>query len=80
MLCIAKATSGSSLRGVGGKGTKKGTGACINKMTVRATGQEVLGFWVDTESTTVSLPQRKVDDLVEGLKAWPPGREMAAMR
>lgn len=32
---------------------------------------------MDTEAITVSLPQRKVGDLVE---AWPPGRKTAALR
>lgn len=32
----------------------------------------MLGFWVDTESMMISLPQWKADDFAEWLGAWLP--------
>ena len=34
--------------------------------------REVLGFWLDTEVLSISLPQRKVDGITERLAAWSP--------
>lgn len=45
-------------------------------------GNEIrkLGFCVDTESMTISLPQKKVDDLVEWLSEWPTERKITTVK
>ena len=44
------------------------------KVTDWAPQQEVLGFDLDTEKMTISLPARKVRELRELLEEWPTGR------
>ena len=45
-----------------------------------ATQQEVLGHDIDTESMTIALPARKVDELRARVAEWPPGRETATVK
>ena len=40
----------------------------------------VLGWLVDTEAGTISLPEQKVQDLRERLAEWPPHRKQATVR
>ena len=50
------------------------------KVTGWATQQEVLGYDIDTESMTIALPPRKVDDLRAQVAKWPVGRETATVK
>ena len=50
------------------------------KVTDWAPQQEVLGFDLDTEKMTISLPARKVKKLRELLEEWPAGRSTATVR
>lgn len=77
-MALSKSLAG--VGGVGGDGTKRGTGARAKKTASWETGQKVLRFWVDTKSMTVSLPQRKVDDLADQQRAWSTGRKADTMR
>ena len=45
-----------------------------------ATQQEVLGYDIDTESMTIALPARKVNNLRARVAEWPPEREMATVK
>ena len=40
----------------------------------------MLGYDVDTESMTIALPTRKVEELRARLADWPAGRQTAAVR
>ena len=50
------------------------------KVTGWATQQEVLGYDIDTESMSIALPTRKVDDLRARLAEWPAGRQTATVK
>ena len=50
------------------------------KVTGWATQQEVLGYGIGTESMTIALPARKVDDLYARVAEWPPERETATVK
>ncbi|CAN0532247.1 unnamed protein product, partial [Laminaria digitata] len=50
------------------------------KVTDWAPKQEVLGFDLDTERMTISLPARKINELHEMLEDWPPERRTATVR
>lgn len=51
-----------------------------NTVTGWATQQEVLGYDIDSEITTIALPTRKVDELHVRLAEWPAGRQTATAR
>lgn len=46
-------------------------------VTYWAPQQEVLGFKLDTEAMTISLPLRKLRDLQERSEEWPATRAIA---
>ena len=50
------------------------------KVTDWAPQQEVLGFDLDREKMTISLPARKVKELRKLLEEWPAGRSTATVR
>ena len=50
------------------------------KVTDWAPRQEVLGFDLDTERMTISLPGRKITELREMLQEWPEERSKATVR
>ena len=50
------------------------------KVTGWATQQEVLGYDIDTESMTIALAARKVDDLRARVAECPPERETATVK
>ena len=50
------------------------------KVTSWETRQEMLGYDIDTESMTIALPARKVDDLRARVAEWPPERETATVK
>ena len=51
-----------------------------HKVTDSAPQQEVLGFDLDRDKMTISLPVRKVKELRELLEEWPAGRSTATVR
>lgn len=79
-LDLSKSLAGVHFEVLGKRGSREQPVLASKTITAWATGYEVLGFWVDAESITISLPQRKVDDLVEWLRAWPPGIKTAMVR
>ena len=50
------------------------------KVTGWATQQEVLGYDIDTESMTITLPTWQVDDLRSRVAEWTAERQSAAVR
>ena len=50
------------------------------KVTGWATQQKVLGYDIDTESMTIALPTRKVDDLRARVAEWTAERQSATVR
>ena len=50
------------------------------RVTGRATQQVVLGHDIDTESMTIALPTRKVDDLRARVAEWTAERQSATVR
>ena len=50
------------------------------KVTGWATQQEVLGYDIDTESMTISLPVLRVGELRERLVDWPAGRNTTTVK
>ena len=51
-----------------------------HKVTDWATQQEVLGFDLDKERMTISLPARKISELQKMLEDWPAGGRTAMVR
>lgn len=65
---LVKVISGSLLEASGERGAREELLLALKRMTGWAMFQELLGFLVDTEAMTISLPRHEVDDLVERLE------------
>ena len=50
------------------------------KVTGWATQMEVLGYDIDTDSMTIALPARNVDELRARVAKWPAARETAMVK
>lgn len=79
-LALPRSLARVYVKALGEKGTREEPVLTPKKMTGWATEQEELRFWMDTESMTTFLPQRKLNDLVEWLRAWPLRRNSAMVK
>lgn len=79
-LAMSRSLAGGYFKALGERGPRDEPLHVPKTMTGWGTGQDVLRFWVDAEAMAISLSQRKVDDLVNRLRTWLPGRKAATLK
>ena len=79
-LVLSRALASNQHQAMGERAVGKEPLLSHENMTNWAPRQEVLGFDLDTERMTISLPGRKINEKQEMLQEWPEERSKATVR